>query len=63
MHATVRRQTETLVWNRKEKTCRVVDYEGDGGDVRGSTWVDTSEDKVLRMEVRLRDRRWEIVRE
>ena len=63
VQVTVRRDVETLNWNGKEKRCRVVDYEGDGGSVKGSTWVEVTKDEVLKMEVRLGDRRWLIVRD
>jgi len=63
VRVTVRPQAETLTWKGQEKACWVVDYEDADGEVRGTTWVDTSEEKVLRMEVRLADQRWEIVRD
>ncbi len=63
VNAVVRDETETLEYNRREHVCRVIDYADDRGEVSGSTWVSTTDDRVLRMTVRLGDGKWDIVRE
>ena len=61
VNARVRPQTEPLRWNGREQLCLVVEYEGD--NVRGVTWVDTRDDRVLKLRVHLGEDVWEIVRE
>jgi hypothetical protein len=61
VNARVRKQTEPLAWQGQEVACLVVDYDGD--QLSGSTWVSAADDRVLRIEARLGDERWQITRE
>ena len=64
VNAEVRKEEELLLFHTQERLCQVIDYEGDGGDVRGSTWVDVKDRRVLKMTIRLGPQdEWEIVRE
>jgi hypothetical protein len=61
--AEVREDMEELAWSGQDRRCRVIDYAGDHGDIKGSIWVDVENDRVLRMMARLHDETWNITRE
>jgi hypothetical protein len=64
VNARVRSQTEVLTWLGQNRVCLVIDYEGDGGAIQCSTWVDTADSRVIKMTARLGDRAsWEMIRE
>jgi hypothetical protein len=64
VNAEVRQELDELKWEKRLHPCRVIDYTGDQGNVRGSIWVEAEgrRRRVLQMEVRLGDDRWTIRR-
>jgi hypothetical protein len=62
VNAQVRSEPVKRDWKRKDHECLVIDYEGEK-NLRGSTWIDADDSRVLFMEVRLGDVRWEIQRD
>ncbi|HKB39696.1 MAG TPA: hypothetical protein VKD72_24885 [Gemmataceae bacterium] len=62
VHAEVQPETERMTWNAQVKECRVIEYGDRAGNVRGMTWVEIKEDRVLRMKVRLREEHWVLTR-
>lgn len=60
----VQEQEETLNWQRRDHSCRLVRYEGDNGNVKGTIWVAPALNfQVLQQRIDLGDTRWDIVRE